>query len=338
EPDLVPLLIVGGRRGRLDQPSRDRRHGGGEPRPRAVHGDGQRGGRDPPATLLDPHRSDHQRARALRPQLGRAGGRAHRAAERLERHLRDFARPDDRESRERREGQGHRGGGSRPGANREQQVVTRGDVRAVHPRRDVGCRPGLQRGEHPEREHHQSFTPGSTARRVCPVRSRRVLSSCWPIERNTSSACAGLMPPCTPAPPWARPLLDPPPPPLWGAPPPLPPDGGGLLRLLPPCWRRTASSRFHLAPRSCGRSSSASRYARSASARRESRAALSAMASCSASRPRLNSARNRTSGSSDAAAWVRLPRAVSTSESASAAVPALYHAVSSLRRPASSAR
>src|SRR5207237_4924760 len=314
-----------------------RRHGAGEARPRAVHGDGQRGGRDPPATLLDPHRSDHQRARALGPQLELAGGRAHRAAERLERYLRDFARPDDRESRERGEGQGHRGGGSGPGANREQQVVTRGDVRAVHARRDVGCRPALQRGEHPEREHHQSFTPGSTARRVWPVRSRPVLSLCWPIERRTSSACAGLMPPCTPAPPWERPRPDPPPAALWGPPPPLPPEGG-LLRLLPPCWWRTASSRFHLAPRSCGRSSRASRYARSASARRDSRAALSVMAWRNASKPRLKSARNRTSGSSDAAAWVRLPRAVSASESASAAVPALYHAVSSMRRAASSAR
>src|SRR5207237_440840 len=77
------------------------------------------------------------------------------------------------------------------------------------------------------------------------------------------------MPPCTPAPPCARPRLEPPPPPLWG--PPLPPEGG-LLRLLePPCCCRTASSRFHFAPRSCGRSSSASRYARSASASRACR-------------------------------------------------------------------
>src|SRR5439155_904322 len=131
-----------------------------------------------------------------------------------------------------------------------QQVVTRRDVRPVQARGDVGRRPALQRGEHPEREDHQSFTPGSTARRVCPVRSRRVLSSCWPIERNTSSACAGLMPPCTPAPPWARPLLDPPPPPLWGAPPP-PPDGG-LLRLLPPRGRRRGRGDPTPSPRHCG--------------------------------------------------------------------------------------
>src|SRR5256885_2995545 len=30
---------------------------------------------------------------------------------------------------------------------------------------DVGRRPALHRGEHPEREDHQSFTPVSTARR-----------------------------------------------------------------------------------------------------------------------------------------------------------------------------
>src|SRR2546429_166680 len=148
--------------------------------------------------------------------------RGHPAPQGGERRLRARARSDGGEARGRGGGEVLGGGGSGAGADGGHQAATRRDVRPVQARGDVGRRPALQRGEHPEREDHQSFTPGSTARRVCPVRSRRVLSSCWPIERNTSSACAGLMPPCTPAPPWARPLLDPPPPPLWGAPPPPP--------------------------------------------------------------------------------------------------------------------
>ena len=185
ERHALTLLDGRRRRGRLDQAPGDGGHGGGEPHPRAVHRDRERGGRNAPANLLHAHRSDHERARALRPQLELARGRAHWPAQRLERHLRDLARPDDGESRERGKGEGYRGGGSGARANREQQVVTCRDMCPVHARRHVGCRPALQRGEHPERQHHQSFTPGSAARRVWPVRSRRVLSSCWPIERNT---------------------------------------------------------------------------------------------------------------------------------------------------------
>src|SRR5256886_9574577 len=79
------------------------------------------------------------------------------------------------------------------------------------------------------------------------------------MERSSCSAWAGLSPP------WAPPLLRAPPDgPL--APPPL---GGALFWLPPRCL--IASSRFHFAARSCGRNSRASRYARSASARCESR-------------------------------------------------------------------
>src|SRR5256886_8339339 len=53
---------------------------------------------------------------------------------------------------------------------------------------------------------------------------------------------------------------------------------------------------------------------------------------------RLKSARNRTSGASDAAARVKLSRAVSASESPSAPGPAVDPARSFLPRPADSAR
>src|SRR5256885_5820942 len=63
--------------------------------------------RRPPRSTLFPYTT------LFRSQLELARGGAHRAAQRLERHLRDLARADDGESRERGEGEGHRGGGSR---------------------------------------------------------------------------------------------------------------------------------------------------------------------------------------------------------------------------------
>src|SRR5438552_3358619 len=104
----------------------------------------------------------------------------------------------------------------------------------------------LQDDDHPEGARHQSFTPGSATRRCRPVRSRRVCTSCCPIERRICSAWAWLNPPAAGV---LGALLPPCPACPGGAPPPPPPPEGGLLRELPPPRRRTASSRFHLAGR-----------------------------------------------------------------------------------------
>src|SRR5204862_2981263 len=136
----------------------------------------------------------------------------------------------------------HRLGRARARADREGQLLARREATAVHPRFQQWRR-ALQDDEHPEGARHQSFTPGSATRR-CRVRSRRVCTSCCPIERRICSACAWLNPPvgvlCVLLP--ACPACP------GGAPPPPPPPEGGGFRELPP-RRRTASSRFHLAGR-----------------------------------------------------------------------------------------
>src|SRR2546428_10363087 len=55
-------------------------------------------------------------------------------------------------------------------------------------------RPLHERRHGQERKNHQSFTPAGAARRVRPVRSRRVRNSSCPIERSTCSACDSLIP------------------------------------------------------------------------------------------------------------------------------------------------
>ncbi len=188
-------VVMRGRRGRLDQPARNRGDGGGEPGRRAVHRDGEGRRRDLPEALPYAHRPDHERAGplGLEPYLARHG--TDRSAHPFERHLRHLTGGDDREAREPREGERHRLGRTRARADGERQLFARRHAHAIDLRRHIGRRRALQGDQQPQRGGHQSFTPGSAGCRIRPVRSRRVLSSSWPIERRSCSAWAGLSPP-----------------------------------------------------------------------------------------------------------------------------------------------
>ena len=159
------LVVARGRRCGVEQAARDGRKRGSESHRGAIHRHRDRRGRHLVPALPHPHRTDHERAGTLGPERELARRRADRSAEPFDRHLGDLARAGDREAGEGRKHHGHGLGGAAAGAHGEAQLLTGREPRAVHARRDVRRRP-LQRGQEPQRRDHQSFTPGSTARRM----------------------------------------------------------------------------------------------------------------------------------------------------------------------------
>src|SRR4029077_14787865 len=131
--------------------------------------------------------------------------------------------------------------GAATGHDREHDLLTHVQARAIHRSRE--CQAGSLLQQQQQREHYQSFPGGGAARSfrcraICvPSSSRSIdvrICSAWLLFRppldGDGDACCGCG------------LLGPP---LW--PPPPPPVGGGRMR--------SASSRFHLARSELGASS-----------------------------------------------------------------------------------
>jgi hypothetical protein len=108
-------------------------------------------------------------------QLQLAHNRADRVACAADRDFRHIAGSHDRKPVEGREHDVDCIGRAGAGAHRQHQLLTDAQTRAIDTCRDLGALEHGKRGD--DRNDHQSFTPAAAARRVRPVRSRRVRSS-----------------------------------------------------------------------------------------------------------------------------------------------------------------
>jgi len=182
ERDSVGAL--GGRR-RVDQGVRQGCERGRPPRGPTVDRHHDRVGRDADPALPRVHGADHERSDFSRAQLQLPHGRADRRARAPDADVGELVGAQDQEAGKGRQLQADRfrRAGARP--HGEPDLVAEHDPTAVHARRDVERRGAhLQREQHHQGRRHQSFTPGSSARRTRPVRLLRVASSSWPIERR----------------------------------------------------------------------------------------------------------------------------------------------------------
>ena len=130
-----------------------------------------------------PHRPDQQRAGLLRPQLELADRGPRRTGGAVDRDFRHVAGAHDRESVQCGKDDLDGISGARARAHRERQLLADAQLRAIDACRDFG--PLYEGQDSEQRQRHQSFTPAGAARRVRPVRSRRVRSSSCPIDCST---------------------------------------------------------------------------------------------------------------------------------------------------------